>query len=116
MCFAVVMLAFLATLALGSAARLAQQFGVLAVLPLLPLVYIAFGLLLVAVTVALKCALLPGLNSGRPIAMWSPQFAKWWSVCPLVDTTNSLFMRHFRGTVMLNWYYNLLVSDEQAAC
>ena len=33
--------------------------------------------------------------------MWSADFAKWWLVNRMVDTTNQIFMRHFRGTLVL---------------
>lgn len=112
---AVILSCLLATAAFKFAAGLATSYGLLATLVLLPFVYVLLGLGLVSVTVTAKWALLPKFSQGQVVALWSSDFARWWFVCRLVNISNALFMRHFRGTVLLNWYYNLLVSTESLA-
>ena len=102
-------LCFLSVFAFGAAASLASSFGVLAMVAMLPAIYLAMGLALVAGTVAAKWALLPQFHAGQSVPLWSSDFARWWLVNRLVDVTNQLFVRHFRGTLLLNWYFNLLV-------
>ena len=56
--------------------------------------------------------------TGKPVRMWTYDFAKWWFVCRLVEVNNFIFMRHLRGTALLNWFYRALVrpSSQLTAC
>ena len=91
------------------AATLASRFGVLAVLPVLPLLWLLFGCLLCLGTVVLKKLLMPALEEGRFIAMWSADFARWWLVHRAIGMTNHLFARHLRGTAFLPAFFRALV-------
>ena len=101
-------------LAFGSgfqlAATVANRFGTVAVLPLLPVFYMVAGFAMASITVLLKSFLLPRSKVDEPIKLFSAEFFKWWLVSRAIDLTNILFMKHFRGTVILNYYYSLLVS------
>lgn len=57
-----------------------------------------------------KWTVLPTFEDGQRVPMWSADFAKWWLVCRLTDITNVVFMNKFKGSVLANWYLNLLVS------
>ena len=109
--YAAILTCLLATAAFRFAAGFATQYGLLRALLLLPFVHLAFGLGLVSVTVTAKWALLPNFAEGQSVQLWSSDFARWWFVNRLVDITNTLYMRQFRGTVLLNWYLKLLVSQ-----
>ncbi|KAK9812147.1 hypothetical protein WJX73_000290 [Symbiochloris irregularis] len=85
-----------------------QLFGFNAMVLSLPLLYLAFAAGLVGLTVAGSNTLLPRLADGQKMRMWSPEFARWWCVCRMIDITNTFVMRYFRGTALLNQYYNLL--------
>lgn len=89
---------------------IAGSYSILAALPLLPLLYLGAGLGLTACTVIANSLLMAGIKQGRPIKLFSPQFLRWWAASRLVDVTNAVFMRHFRGTAILSLYYSLLVS------
>ena len=93
-----------------AASSLADKFGLIAVLPLLPVIYLAAGSGFALVTILLKSLLLPRVPLNQPVKMFSPDFLKWWLVSRCVDLTNILVMKHFRGTVVLNYYFSLLVS------
>ena len=95
--------------AFSLAATLASRFGVLTVLPVLPLLWLLFGCLLCLGTVVLKKLLMPALEEGRPIAMWSADFARWWLVHRAIGMTNHLFARHLRGTAFLPAFLRALV-------
>ena len=41
--------------------------------------------------------------------MWTKRFTVWWAVHRLLDITTICFLRHFRGTLVLNWFYSLMV-------
>lgn len=93
-----------------AAAHLAGSFGLVAVLPLLPVIYLAAGSALCLVTILLKSVLLPKTKLDQPIKLFSPDFLRWWLVHRFIDLTNVLFLRHFRGTVVMNYYCSLLVN------
>lgn len=54
-------------------------------------------------------SLLCQVEAGVPLRMWSKRFTEWWGVHRLLDVTNLVFLRHFRGTLVLNWFYNVMV-------
>lgn len=95
---------------LHTASSLADKFGLIAVLPLLPVIYLAAGFGFALVTILLKSLLLPRVPLNEPVKMFTPDFLKWWLVCRCIDLTNILVMKHFRGTVVLNYYFSLLAS------
>ena len=43
--------------------------------------------------------------------LWTFDFAKWWFICRLMEVNNFIFLRHIRGTVLLNWFYGAMVSQ-----
>lgn len=88
----------------------ASKFGLVFSIPVVVAFYLLAGLGFSLVTIGLKRYLLPKITFGQPIQLFSPQFAAWWLVHRFIDINNLLFMRYFRGTVVLNYYYNLLVS------
>ena len=104
-----VLLVAAATPAFSLAATWASSFGVLAMLPVLPLLWLLFGCSLCLGTVVLKKLLMPVLEEGRPIAMWSADFARWWLVHRAIGMTNHLFARHLRGTAFLPAFFRALV-------
>ena len=101
---------------LQAASSLADKFGLVAALPLLPVIYLAAGFGFAFVTVLLKSLLLPRVPLNEPVKMFAPDFLKWWLVCRCVDLSNILVMKHFRGTVVLNYYFSLLVSPFSGLC
>lgn len=104
-----IFLVFGAGLQMASSA--ADKLGLLAVLPMLPVFYLVAGFALASTTVLLKSLLLPKTRTDEAIDMYSSEFFKWWLVNRSIDLTNILFMKNFRGTVILNYYYSLLVSS-----
>lgn len=92
-----------------STTNLAGRFGLLLSIPMIIACYFLAGLGFSAVTIALKKYMMPQVRMNTPIKLFSPQFAAWWLVNRFVDINNILFMRNFRGTIVLNYYYTLLV-------
>ena len=41
--------------------------------------------------------------------MWTKRFSTWWSVCRMLEVNSILLLRHFRGTLVLNWCFNIMV-------
>ena len=95
---------------LHAASGIAGTIGLFAVLPLLPVIYLAAGFGFALVTILLKSLLLPRVPLNEPVKMFTPDFLKWWLVSRCIDLTNILVMKHFRGTVVLNYYFSLLAS------
>ena len=58
---------------------------------------------------ACKRAILPKFEVGVPVRLWTFDFAKWWFICRLMEVNNFIFLRHVRGTVLLNWFYGAMV-------
>ena len=57
----------------------------------------------------LQAYMMPAIKPGQVVKMWSSDFARWWLVCRLVETSNAVFMRNFRGTAILTEFYRFLV-------
>lgn len=112
---AAVVLGWLAASGFRRASGYIDHYGVLVAIPLLPLVYFLMGSALVFLATGAKYAALtvPGHNTA--CAMFTNTFTRWWLVCRIVDITNTVFMRHFRGTVLVNWYLNMLVSTARTS-
>ena len=100
----------MATFSFQAGASVAAKYGIWAALPFIPVLYMVAGFSLAATTVIVKALVNPKFQADVPVKMWSADFAKWWLVNRMVDTTNQIFMRHFRGTLVLNYFYSLLVS------
>jgi len=75
----------------------------------LPLMWLCLGCCMCLGTVLLKKLLMPPLAVGRPIQLWSVDFARWWLVHRAIDTTNRLFAGSLRGTPFLPLYMRGLV-------
>ena len=97
-------------LGIRAASSLANRVGLIAALPLLPVIYLAAGFALTLATILLKSVLLPRTKLDQPIKLFSADFCRWWVVGRFMDLTYILFLKHFRGTVVLNYYYSLLAS------
>lgn len=92
-----------------SATALSGQLGVLAALPLLPLLWLLFGSCLCLGTVILKKLVMPRVAPEIQIPVFSVDFARWWLVHRAIAMTNHLFVRHLRGTGFLPAYLESLV-------
>ena len=83
----------------------ASTFGVWALLPVLPTVWLGIGAALCVACVATARLFQPRLSTTRPISMYSLEFAQWWLVSGL-SMTFSLVSK-----VLI-----LRVVDSQKAC
>ena len=64
----------------------ASTFGVWALLPVLPTVWLGIGAALCVACVATARLFQPRLSTTRPISMYSLEFAQWWLVSGLSMT------------------------------
>lgn len=92
-----------------SASSVAFRSGLIMSIPAVIGAYVLAGAAFTTLTIGVKAFLMPNVPPGTIIKRFSPQFAAWWLVNRFVDLNNLLFMRNFRGTVLLNYYYAFLV-------
>lgn len=111
LCAAVVGLFLLSFITMYLGYGIFYVFGMTTLVFALPLLYLVFAAGLVAATVIAANVLLPNVTVGQKFKLWSPEFARWWCVCRMIDITNTFVMRYFRGTILMNHWCNLLVSS-----
>ena len=81
-----VVLALVGFPAASTATWVASTFGVWALLPVLPAIWLGIGAALCLACVITSRLFQPRLSSSRPIPMYSLEFAQWWLVsAPLAD-------------------------------
>jgi hypothetical protein len=83
----------------------ASTFGVWALLPVLPTVWLGIGAALCLACVATARLFQPRLSTTRPISMYSLEFAQWWLVSGLSMTS-----------LLVSKMLILHVADSQKAC
>lgn len=88
----------------------ASTFGVWALLPVLPTIWLAIGAALCIACIGTSRLFQPRLSTSRAIPMYSLEFAQWWMVSRLVNVTTYVFADHLRGTLFLTWWYRAMVS------
>ena len=77
---------------------------------LLPIVWLAFGVIACTGTAILKKLVMPSLHPAASIPLWGVDFFRWWFVQRLAGLMNPLFVCHLRGTCLLPHYLRMLVS------
>ena len=82
----------------------------LSLLLTLPLMWMAFGYSLCMGTICLKWLVMPVLSVDQAVQLWSLDFARWWLVHRAIAMTNTIFVKHLRGTAILPAYMRALVN------